>query len=360
MKPFAVPLAIACLLLGLSHAFAGEDFHGQDLPMRDFSNRPLVEANFSDAKLFLAKFNQANLTRANFQEADLTSASFNYAQCTGADFRDAIFKYASMQNGDFTGANFQQADLANISFQGSTLRGTNLRGARGIGDVLKADLREADLRGAVFTCTLYYMEGCRLRGAKYDQNTRWPQGFDVQASGAVLTASDVPPPAVAPPFGSTTIPAPPIPAPPTIPALPLPPIPPLPVAPTSIPPLPIPANNTPRVQSNAPQAKPAKLDDEVLTEAVIKYLLETEMWAGKDTSRFNFNYRSLKIAAPRAGRSLGDIASGKPRLVTPVRVQLEMIKNYDNNQSTKTDIHQDYEFFRDEFGTWTYRFQGNL
>ncbi len=83
------------------------------------------------------------------------------------------------------------------------------------------------------------------------------------------------------------------------------------------------------------------------------------MWAGKDTRRFTFNYQSLKIAPQRAGTNLQDIASGKPRTVTPVRVQLEMLKDQGNNTTSKTEIHQDYEFFRDEFGTWSYRFQGN-
>lgn len=305
---------------------AAEDFKGKDLPMRDFSNKPLDGANFADANLFLAKFVGASLAKANFQEADLTSASFSQAKAAGADFRGAIFKATGLQSADFSGANFQDTDLGNSSFQNSKLNGANLRGAKGIGDVQKADLREADLRGAVFTCSAYYMEGCRLKGARYDKDTKWPAGFDVAASGAVeaKTAATDDEPAVAPQTKPASAPK----------------------------------SSTP-VDPKTGARKAPKLDGEKLTEEVIKHLLETEMWAGKDTRRFTFNYQSLKIAPQRAGTNLQDIASGKPRTVTPVRVQLEMLKDQGNNTTSKTEIHQDYEFFRDEFGTWSYRFQGN-
>lgn len=317
--------ATLAVVLMMGGVLAAEDFKGKDLSMRDFSNRNLAGSSFEDAKLFLARFNNAVLTKVNFQGADLTSASFNQAQASGADFRDAIFKNASMQSADLSEANFQETDLGNISFQSSQLKGANLRGCKGIGDVLKADLRDADLRGAVFTGTLYYMEGCRLKGAKYDKDTRWPQGFDVAASGAVLSAStDDAKPAAA---GQT----------------------PLPAAPSA----------SPRERDSGARKTP-KLDGDTLTEEIIKHLLETEMWAGKDTRRFTFNYKSLKIAPSRKGKTLSDIASGKERIVTPVRVQVDMLKDQGNNQTSKTEIHQDYEFFRDEFGMWTYRFQSNL
>ena len=334
MQSGLVVRALTLLLLPMV-AFAAEDFQGKDLPMRDFSNKQLDGANFSAAKLFLAKFVNASLAKTNFQEADLTSASFSGAKAAGADFRGAILKATGLQNADFSGANFQDTDLGNSSLQNSKLIGANLRGAKGIGDVLKADLREADLRGAVFTCTAYYMEGSNLKGARYDDTTKWPAGFDFASSGAVkakaVATDDVQSaaPSVKPPATPTTTPR-------TTPAV-----------------------DPKAVDPKTGARKAPKLDEEKLSEEVIKFLLETEMWAGKDTRRFTFNYQSLKIAAPRAGTNLQDIASGKPRLVTPVRVQLEILKDLGNNQSSKTEIHQDYDFFRDEFGTWSYRFQGN-
>lgn len=317
----------AVVMLASAAAPAAEDFKGKDLQMRDFSNKPLDGANFEDANLFLAKFVNASLVKANFQGADLTSASLTGAKAAGADFRGATLKAAGMQSADFSGANFQDTDLGNISFQNSKLVGANLRGAKGIADVQKTDLRGADLRGAVFTCTAYYMEGCKLKGAKFNQTTKWPAGFDVAASGAVESqGTDDGEPAQT---GSTS-------------GLPR-----------------ETASETRAVDPRTGAVKAPKLDGEKLTEDVIKYLLETEMWAGKDLRRFKFDYKSLKQAPARAGTNLQDIASGKPRTVVPVRVQVEMLKDLGNNQTTKTEFHQDYEFFRDEFGTWSYRFQGN-
>ena len=42
----------------------------------------------------------------------------------------------------------------------------------------QADLRGADLRGD-------YLEGANLKGAIYNLKTIWPEGFDVEGSGAV-------------------------------------------------------------------------------------------------------------------------------------------------------------------------------
>jgi hypothetical protein len=43
----------------------------------------------------------------------------------------------------------------------------------------RSDLRGADLRG----CTI---DDVHLRGARYDKQTRWPDGFDPVAAGAAF------------------------------------------------------------------------------------------------------------------------------------------------------------------------------
>jgi uncharacterized protein YjbI with pentapeptide repeats len=354
-------VSVACAASLLCVVAAAENFKGQDLRMRDFSNQNLDGSTFEDAKCFLARFANTSLAKANFQGADLSSATFSGANAEGADFRDAVFGGTSMQSSNFTGANFQGTNLGNISFQGSTLKGANLNGAKGLSDLQNADLRDADLRGAVFIATAYYMGGVRLRGAQYDSKTRWPAGFDVAASGAVLNET----PAAPQPSGAALPPLPPSIAPPP-PPVPLPVSP--PPAPSNLPGSALPTPPTSSVAASAPapldpvtgERKPPKLDGEALTEDVVKYLLETTMWAGKDLRRFAFDYASLKIALPRPGNNLQDIASGKPRTVTPVRVEVKMTKFYDNNETRDTRFKQDYDFFRDEFGAWTYRFQADL
>jgi len=311
--------ATLALLLSIT-AFAAEDFSGQNLEKREFVDRNLEGANFSDAKLTLATFNNAILNGANFQEADLTSASFYDAQMVKADFRAAIITGTGLQRADLSEANFQGVDLGNVSFQNCKMKGANLRNAKRIGDCQKTDLRGADLRGAVFTCTVYYMTGCRLTGAKYDKNTRWPKGFDVEASGAVLTESDERAAPPAPPTDPKSAPAP----------------------------------------RGGEARKAPNLEAEKLTEDVVKYLLETQLWGSKDGRGFTYEYKVLKFAASRKGNFRTDgIPANLDTFVTPVRVHVAITKDLGNNDSATEEKQQDFVFFKDEFGTWTYRLWGN-
>ena len=59
--------------------------------------------------------------------------------------------------------------LAKADLTGAILTHADLRGA----DLRSADLDNADLGGA------------DLSNAKYDQNTKWPEGFDPTEAGAV-------------------------------------------------------------------------------------------------------------------------------------------------------------------------------
>ena len=77
------------------------------------------------------------------------------------------------------GADLQDIDLSKADLNGAILWEANLRGANLYGaDLREADLRDANLRGA----NLY---GADL-DAKYNADTRWPEGFDPKAAGAVL------------------------------------------------------------------------------------------------------------------------------------------------------------------------------
>lgn len=78
----------------------------------------------------------------------------------------------------------RQDNFRHVDLRKADLRGVDLQGA----DLSYANLRKADLRGA----TLWGvdlngadLQDTRLRGAKYDQDTNWPGGFDPQAAGAV-------------------------------------------------------------------------------------------------------------------------------------------------------------------------------
>lgn len=91
----------------------------------------------------------------------------------GSDLRDAYLPSADLSGKVCFGANFQ----------GATLRRANFAGA----DLRQADLSESDLRGANLIGA--DLLGARFTGARYDEATRWPEGFEVHAAGVVRISS---------------------------------------------------------------------------------------------------------------------------------------------------------------------------
>jgi uncharacterized protein YjbI with pentapeptide repeats len=118
------------------------DLSGQDLTDHDLTGADLRGANVHSTKLADARLAGAKLQRLDFSRTDLRDAGFN-----GADLRKAILD----------GLDFASADLTRANLQGSSLRGADLH---------KARLSHAD-----------------LSGARANQFTKWPRGFDPIAAG---------------------------------------------------------------------------------------------------------------------------------------------------------------------------------
>jgi len=87
-------------------------------------------------------------------------------------------------------------DLAELTLAGAGLHGANLHGANLHGTILyNADLRNADLTGVNLrgadlryaTLTGADLRDADLYGAKANQRTSWPLGFNWHAAGATLT-----------------------------------------------------------------------------------------------------------------------------------------------------------------------------
>ena len=93
----------------------------------------------------------------------------------GADLRELDLRNTSLQGLNLTGADLSRADLSGADLRWAYLRWADLNGA----NLSEADLYMADLRGA----DLRY---ANLHGATYTANTKWPEGFDPEAAGAVL------------------------------------------------------------------------------------------------------------------------------------------------------------------------------
>lgn len=328
-------VCVAAAVFGLGSVRA-EDFKGKDLPKRDFSGRNLDKADFSDAKLFLANFKEAKLNGALFNDADLTSASLDGAEAVGADFRDAILENASLQRADLSKADLRGQDFRKTSLQGATLRGADLRKLKGLGDVTRADFRDADLRGAVLLGAVDYGgTTARFRGAKYDKDTRWPKGFDVEGSGAVMAAAEAEPNAQA-----TTPPPAPLerPADAGLPADPTKPT----------------VAGGDEEKAQGPAGAPS--------EKEVKRLLETTFWApaAQGGVVHAYHYKTFKFGKSRKGEYRTDgVPANSDTTVYPVLAVVEIVRTFPDGTSKSETKDQAFVFFQDEFDRWTYRFKGN-
>jgi uncharacterized protein YjbI with pentapeptide repeats len=94
--------------------------------------------------------------------------------------REEAIRRITVGDRDLIGADLSNAGMNGVYLMGSNLSNANLNGSDLSGaELRRADLRGTDLRGAD-------LSNADIRAAMYDQNTRWPAGFDPVNAGAVL------------------------------------------------------------------------------------------------------------------------------------------------------------------------------
>ena len=126
-----------------------------DLSAAGLSGDDLSRVNLSAAELSGLDLSGANLSRANLSGANLSGAELSEAALDGAVLCGAALSKANLME-----ANLSSADLTGADLTGADLCGANLCGA---------NLSEAKLKGA------------DLAGARYNEHTRWPEGFDFES-----------------------------------------------------------------------------------------------------------------------------------------------------------------------------------
>ncbi|MFK5968967.1 MAG: pentapeptide repeat-containing protein [Candidatus Marithrix sp.] len=104
---------------------------------------------------------------------------------SGAYLKKGFLREANLRGTNLDGSNLIEADLIRANLReayliGADLTNANLTNANLIG----ADLRMADLRGANFTGA--NLRKAILETAMYDEFTKWPRGFNLKKSGAIL------------------------------------------------------------------------------------------------------------------------------------------------------------------------------
>ncbi|MBW4533106.1 MAG: pentapeptide repeat-containing protein [Pleurocapsa minor HA4230-MV1] len=141
-----------------------------DLISCQIYNCNLTRASLRNSKLYKANIRKNDLTDSNFTKADLTQARFDESQLVNTNFEQAILE----------GADFSQVKLLkNVSFRQANLSKSNLRGYDAREPKVYLDLSSSDLKEA------------NLKGALYDSHTIFPKGFDPQAAGAYFITAGV-------------------------------------------------------------------------------------------------------------------------------------------------------------------------
>lgn len=156
----------------LTHVTAlGANFTGADLSKSVLESALLRDGRFMSADLRGANLRQANLKGASFFEAQLAGADFSRADLEGCHLRGLDLTEAVFEGVRLVCANLQECNLEGLHLPGCQLRDANLRNATLTGTSMpeaclrgailyaarladveweRADLREADLRGANF------------------------------------------------------------------------------------------------------------------------------------------------------------------------------------------------------------------
>lgn len=143
-------------------------FNGADLDRVFLDNAKLIDAQFKEADLWGAKLRCAKLWRANFTQADLRNADLRDAEPNGIILTSAKYSLETQWPDEF--------DYQNSNAIGPC---ANLTGV----DLTEADLTNADLHNAILTGT--DLENTDISGAKFTEDTVWPDGFNPIEAGAI-------------------------------------------------------------------------------------------------------------------------------------------------------------------------------
>jgi len=108
----------------------------------------------------------ANLENALFWRSSLINASLGKANLRGAKLGWTDLRHSFLEEADLRKADLRRADLRYATLKDADLRGADLRGS---------DLRE-----------VRHLKQANLVDAKVNDQTKWPDKFDIQAAGVVV------------------------------------------------------------------------------------------------------------------------------------------------------------------------------
>lgn len=132
--------------------------NGSNLSHADLSGSNLAGASLTKFAVLDDEENEITSQSTRLINTKLTEANLTGANLRGSNIRRANLQRANLSQALLSEANFGRADLTDASLAGARLEGT--------------DFSQANLTGVDFS------------DAIYDAETRWPDGFDIEATGA--------------------------------------------------------------------------------------------------------------------------------------------------------------------------------
>ncbi|MFM6503422.1 MAG: pentapeptide repeat-containing protein [Dolichospermum sp.] len=144
----------------------------------NLSNAKLHEVSFSNEMDKIGTFDRILATR--LKAANLTEANLENANLKRADLRDAKLIRANLRGVDLTEADLRKARLTGANLSGADLRGCRIRGS---------NFADVDFRNTNLTGTKTKLTGVStLRGAIYNDETKFPEGFNPKFSQMIHEA----------------------------------------------------------------------------------------------------------------------------------------------------------------------------
>lgn len=143
--------------------------------------------DFTKREEITGVFHQSRLNGTNFRGMTFDEASFEACDLADANMRGAVFGPGTrFFRCTLNGADLRDADFAGASIEAVNFRGADLREAKNLRMVKRANFQRADLRGADLSQIPVPLQEIDLEDAIYDAETKFPQGVDPAAEGALL------------------------------------------------------------------------------------------------------------------------------------------------------------------------------
>ena len=145
----------------------------------DFSNTYMNNPNLRHADLQSTTWHQAYITNGKFHFANLSGSDLSFGIFSEAKMQDADLRQTTIESTDLYKAKLMRVDFRNATFSNQV-------------NVFLAEMSNSDLRGTDLGDT--DLSATFLYGARYDENTIFPSGFDPSSANMVFI-SEIPLPA---------------------------------------------------------------------------------------------------------------------------------------------------------------------